>query len=317
MLDLESSPPPLAHWVSAAARTHFMSKVVGSTTPDGDIAAIRAHYDAINHERFLTAMRLYPAQIEQSEIGGVPVAIITPADGVTDGRTLMCLHGGAFMWGRGEAAWLEAIPVAVSLGCRVIAVDYRLAPEHVFPAAVDDALACFRALLVSQPPESIGIFGCSAGAVLCAQLIARLIVEGDPVPGAISMLHGAALDLDGDSATLAAYLNGTPSDRPQPSMADLPYLASADPADVLVFPAEHPAMLAKFPPSLSITGTRDLAASTVMTTHRRLLAAGTDAGLVVFDGLWHAHHVDTELPESREVFNLLARFFGDRLKSPI
>lgn len=315
MPTLELSPPPLAAWVSAAARTHFINEVVGSVTPAGDIAAMRAHYDALNHERFITAMRLYPAQIKQDEIGGVPVAIVTPAQGVTSGRTLMCLHGGGFMWGRGEAAWLEAVPVAVTLGCTVVAVDYRLAPEHVFPAATDDALVCFRGLLASQSAKSVGVFGCSAGAMLCAQLMARLIAEGDPLPGAIAMLHGAALDFEGDSTQLAAYLNGTPPARQPFSMADLPYLASADPTDPLVLPANHPAVLAKFPPSLSITGTRDFAASPVTMTHRRLLMAGAEANLVMFDGLWHAHHVDTELPESQEVFALLARFFKERLSS--
>ena len=307
------APPPLARWVSPLAQDRFASGVLAARAPDGDLAAIRAHYDAFNRTRLDVACRLYPARVEDDAIAGIPVVRVTPAGGTTNDRVLICLHGGAFMWGRGAGALVEAVPLAAVTGSQVIAVSYRLAPEHLFPAAVEDALACYRALCAEHPSHTIGIFGCSAGGILTAQLVARLIAERAPLPGALAMLHGTGLELDGDLAALSGLLCGVPQSAVVPALASLPYFTGADPSDALVFPGDHPATLAHFPASLLISGTRDFAAGAVATMHRRLLAAGRLADFVLFDGMWHAHHVDTDLPEARETFDIIARFFARHL----
>jgi acetyl esterase/lipase len=141
-----------------------------------------------------------------------------------------------------------------------------------------------------------------------------MIEEDMPVPGAIAMLYGTGLEMTGDSAASAnAFTVGADDGEPL-SLASLPYFAGANIADPLVFPGEHPDRLERFPASLLITGTRDFAASSVTVMHRRLLAAGVDASLIQFDGMWHAHHMATTLPESRETFAALARFFATHLR---
>jgi acetyl esterase/lipase len=127
------------------------------------------------------------------------------------------------------------------------------------------------------------------------------------------MLCGTGLDMLGDSAASAATFAGTPEPADQPTLSDLPYFTGADIADPLLFPGNHTEILARFPPSLFITGTRDIAASSVTTMHRRLVAAGADASLLHFDGMWHAFHMATTLPESRETFAAMARFFDAHL----
>ena len=241
------------------------------------------------------------------------VDIVTPPGGASDGRTLLCLHGGAFMWGRGAGSLLEAVTVAATSKIRVIAVEYALAPEQVFPAAVDDVLAVYGALIEHQPARSLGLYGCSAGGILSAQAAARMIAEEIPTPGAIAMLHGTGLEMAGDSAASAAAFAAADEQAGPLSLAALPYFASADLESPLVFPGGHREMLAHFPPSLLVTGTRDFAASSVSVMHRRLLAAGAEALLIEFDGMWHAHHMSTTLPEARETFAALARFFGKHL----
>ena len=134
------------------------------------------------------------------------------------------------------------------------------------------------------------------------------------MPQAIALLHGSGVDVGGDSLALAGQLNGLPGAADIQSMHDLPYFTGSDAGDPLVFPGNHPDMLAAFPPTLLITGTRDFAASSVAVMHRRLIAAGVDARFVLFDGLWHAHHVDTLLPESQEVYALMAAHFGAHLR---
>jgi monoterpene epsilon-lactone hydrolase len=226
---------------------------------------------------------------------------------------LRCLHGGAFLWGEGAGAILEAVPIAAVAGLRVVAVDYRLAPEHVFPAAVDDVVAVYRALIETVDPAKIGIYGCSAGAVLTTQLVARLLHDGLPKPGAIGIFHGAPVPFAGDAALAQKLFDPRAGDGAAPKIEALPYFMGADLSDPLVLSADHPETLAAFPPSLLISATRDFAASAVSVMHRRLLAAGVDARFVLFDGLWHAHHMDVDLPESVETYVIIADFFRKQL----
>lgn len=306
-------PPPLANWVSEAASRQFEHIRRHSPPADATIEELRDHYDAINSARLEIANRRYATETSDIVIDGVDVHRVIHPSGDAGTAVLLNLHGGGFLWGAGAGAVLEAVPVAATSGLPVFAVEYRLAPEHRFPAAVDDVLTVLRHLRSTEPGRRIGIYGCSAGAILTAQVVARLIAIGEPLPDAIAMLHGTGLEIDGDSLALSAQLNGSPEALGLRRLHDLPYFEGTDPSDPSIFPGEHPEMLAQFPPSLLVTGTRDFAASAASVMHRRLLVAGRPAELVVFDGMWHAHHVDVELPESEEVCRLLARFFRQHL----
>jgi len=302
-----------APWVSDEAQALFRAESFAPAAPAGDIAALRSHYDAFNRRHLDTALAHYPVDIVRNRIGGVAVDVVTPERGAADDRTLLCLHGGAFMWGRGAGALLEAVPIAATLGMRVVAVEYALAPERTFPAAVEDVLAVYRAISADMPSTRIGIYGCSAGGVLTAQALAALIAARAPLPGAVAMLCGTGLEMAGDSVLVAPPLTGGAAETDPPSLAALPYFTGCDAGDALVFPGNHADMLASFPPSLLITGMRDFAASSVATMHRRLLAAGAHAELLHFDGMWHAFHMATTLSEARETFAAMGRFFGRHL----
>ncbi|MEJ6011167.1 alpha/beta hydrolase [Novosphingobium aquae] len=299
--------------VSDAARSAFAAAALDPAAPT-DLADLRLHYDAYNRRLLAAALNRYSVGIEEIAIDGVKVHSVEPSLGVTDPRTLVCLHGGAFMWGSGAGALLEAVPLAVVTGMRVLAIDYRLAPEHTFPAAVDDVVTVYRDLLSRSAAHSIGFYGCSAGGMLTAQAVARIGHDQLPGPGAIAMLHGTALEFTGDTAATAAAFDPHATPGAYPTVDQLPYFVTADLQDPLVLPGNHPQALEKFPPSLLISGTRDFAASACATMHRRLLAAGVEADFVLFDGLWHAHHMDVELPESQEVFELVAKHFRQHLR---
>src|SRR5690606_11471875 len=110
---------------------------------------------------------------ERRTMAGVPVSLVTPRKKAPNatGRLLINLHGGAFFLGQGSV--MEAIPIAGRTGLPVLAVDYRLAPEHPFPAAVDDTIAVYRELLKTYRPQHLAFYGSSAGAVLSAQAAVR------------------------------------------------------------------------------------------------------------------------------------------------
>lgn len=310
-------PPAFARWVSDSARRTFETEVRSQGRAFATLLEARAVFDAQNSARLEIMRPLFPTRTRRTEIGGVPVDIVAP-----EGRepilekgeaVLVCLHGGAFAWGAGDGALLEAVPIASVSGLPVVAVDYRMAPEHHHPAAAEDAVAVFEALAADRPAARIGVFGCSAGAILTSQVVARLQAKGGDRPGAVALMHAGGLELDGDLLALAPLMT---ADTPSAGLArflDMAYLAGTDAGDPLVFPAEHPELLAEFPPTLLVTGTRDFSASSMSVMHRRLLAAGVEAQFILFDGLWHAFHMTGDLPESRELYERVSDFLASRV----
>ena len=310
---------PYSSYASPQARRMFQRVLEqGRHAPPlaGPIAASRSYYDRINSDRAKRMRRLYPIKIEDRRIGGVPTQVVTPARGIAARqrrRVLINLHGGAFLWGAGSGGLVESIPIASLGGIEVVSVDYRQGPEHVFPAASEDVAAVYRALLKTYPAENIGIYGCSAGGVLTGEAVAWIIDRKLPVPGAIGTFCGSVTELGGDSTHIAPPLNGDPVTAKPLELADLPYFSQARADDPLVFPANSPALLAKFPPTLLITGSRDFTMSSVIQSQRLLSAAGVDAELHVWDGMWHSFFSDPELPESREAYRVIVRFFDRKL----
>lgn len=308
---------PFSTFASEIARAAFI-KGADPGPQTADIAALRAHYGQFNDALEQEMRAMYDVDVVETEMGGVRVHRVTPKtlrDTPRKRGLLINFHGGGFMWGSGSGALVEAIPIAVAANTTVITVDYRLAPEYLFPAASEDACNVYEAVLQTYAADEIGLYGCSAGGVLTAQTIARLVKTGRPLPGAIVMLGGAGADFGGDSSYLAAPLTGAPPNPPF-SFASMPYFAGADPDDPLAIPDRDDQVLASFPPSLLISASRDFAASSVSYFHRRLLANGVDARFVLFDGLWHAFQISCGLPESQETYRLMAAFFADTLKLP-
>jgi acetyl esterase/lipase len=164
--------------------------------------------------------------------------------------------------------------------------------------------------LKTYKAKNIGIYGCSAGGLLTAEAVAWFEEEMLPLPGAVGMFcEGASFWSEGDSGYLGVAILGTYLGNAR----DNPYFKGTDPENPLAFPALSPQVMAKFPPSLFITGTRDFALSSVVHTHSILVAQGVEADLHVWEGLGHAFIADPDLPESREAYAVIARFFGGHL----
>jgi monoterpene epsilon-lactone hydrolase len=258
--------------------------------------------------------KLYPVNIASDTIAGVPVRVVTPLTIAADkrDRVLINLHGGGFNSDSGSLS--ETIPIANISGIKVIAVLYRLAPEHLFPAGLDDAVAVYKELLKTYKPEHIGIYGTSAGAILTAEVTVKLKQLKLPLPAATGVFSGLGdFSQVGDSIALFA-LNGFSGhlEPPKPGARDSEYFpASTDPKDPLLSPLY--ADLTGFPPTLFITSGRDLLLSGTTILHRAYLRAGVDAQLVVFEALPHAFWNNPALPESNEADQLMATFLAKHL----
>jgi acetyl esterase/lipase len=256
----------------------------------------------------------YPVLIVPQEIGGVYTEVFTPAGGITAKnreRVLINLHGGGFLEGSRSISHMESIPIAAVAKIKVISVDYRQAPEYRFPAASQDVTAVYRKLLKTYKPQNIGIFGCSAGGLLTAETVAWLQKEHLPSPGAIGMFcMGASYVGKGDSSFIARAIEGSSESEFTKYLA---YFESTDPHNPLAFPVLSNQVMAGFPPSLLISGTRDHALSSVVYTHSRLDELGVKADLHVFEGMGHAFFYNPDLPQSRDVYALVGKFFDSHL----
>jgi monoterpene epsilon-lactone hydrolase len=312
-----SAQLPFSAWASPQALKRFQEILLEDKAAPGigDPLASRKFYDKINSDRAERMKKLYPVEIKASNIAGVPVDIISPAGGKSDDpRVLINLHGGAFLWGAGSGGLVESIPVASLSKIKVISVDYREGPENTFPAASEDVEKVYRALLQHHHAASIGIYGCSAGGVLTAQSIAWFQDKGLPSPGAIGIFCAGVVNMGGDSTFVGPMLMGQSVPAPGLSLLRLlPYLKGADFNSPLVQPGNSPAVLAKFPPTLLISGTRDMALSSVLRSDDLLTQAGVITELHVWEGMWHSFFSDPELPESKAAYAVMARFFDRRL----
>jgi acetyl esterase/lipase len=222
-------------------------------------------------------------------------------------RVLLDLHGGGFNSDSGS--YTESIPIASYTGIKVVAVLYRLAPEHPFPAAVDDSVAVYKELLKTYKPDHIAIYGTSAGAILTAEVAVKLKQLGLPLPAALGIFSGMGdFAIEGDSQAMYA-LRGLSGHLDPPKTGEQlnDYAARTDLKDPVLSPIY--ADLHGLPPTLFITSGRDLLLSGTANLERAYVNAGVDARMVMFDALPHAFWYDPRLPEALEANHMMADFF--------
>jgi epsilon-lactone hydrolase len=303
---------PVPKTISPEAQAMLAQPVSDAAHPE-TLAERRSHTDAWQARAGAASKAVYPVNIANDKIAGVPVLIVTPpaiGPGKSD-RVLICVHGGGFNSDSGSLT--ESIPIANLTQTKVVSVLYRLAPEHPFPAAVDDAVAVYKELLKTYKPQNIALYGTSAGAILTAQTTVKLRQLGLPLPGALGVFSGLG-DYTRYGDSLAMYaLNGLSGhlDPPDPNEHEAEYVGSTDPIDPVLSPLF--ADVKGFPPTLFITSERDLLLSGTTILHRHFFAAGVDAQLVVFEALPHAFWNNVSLPESREAYQIMANFFDTKL----
>jgi acetyl esterase/lipase len=299
---------PLPDTISIEAKQSLSRPVPDQGTPES-LAERRIHTDDYTARARVEWTRICPNQLVESRMAGVPVRIVTPGGmpAANSDRVLLDLHGGGFNSDSGS--YTESIPIAFYTKIKVVAVLYRLAPENPFPAAVDDSIAVYKELLKTYKPGHIIIYGTSAGAILTAEVAARIKQLGLPEPAALGVFSGMG-DFARDGDSIALYALGGLSGQlnpPVPGKHLLEYAASTDLRDPVLSPIYSD--LHGLPPTLFVTSGRDLLLSGTVNLHRAFYHAGVDAQLVVFDALPHAFWYDSQLPEALEANHIMADFF--------
>ena len=266
-------------------------------------------------EKKIAAMaEQYGVTYRETTVGGVHGYLVTPgamAPGAKR-KILVNLPGGGFIMAyAGAGGLMESIPLASLAGVEILTIDYRQAPEAVFPAASEDVEAVYRELLKTRKPSDIGIFGNSAGGLLTAQAMAWFRAKHLPAPAAAGIFCATA---DARWAGDSWYASKPHQGLTSPATLDERfYYGDHDLADPLMSPIESDAVMAFFPPTLLLTSMRAGEASSAVNTHRLLVRNGVEADLHIWDGLDHCFFSNLDLPESREALNVAAAFFGKHL----
>ncbi len=279
--------------------------------------AVQRTRDAAGAERARATAKALGATIETTKVGGVRCYRVTPKQVAAEHgkRLLVHLHGGAYVFNGGEAATGEALLVAHACKTRVLSVDYRMPPEHPFPAALDDAVAVWKALLRDHDAQETALFGSSAGAGLSMAAVLRLKELKLPLPGALFLgtpwsdcsKTGDSYFLNAEVDNLLGRYEGVLEE------ASKLYASGRDLKDPLVSPIYGD--LAGFPPTILISGTRDLFLSNTIRAHRKMRKAGVTAELHVYEGQSHGGYLASyPSPESMDALNEIAQFLDKHLQ---
>ncbi|HEX4218134.1 MAG TPA: alpha/beta hydrolase [Acidimicrobiales bacterium] len=302
---------PAPTFLSSEAQATLEVGPVGEAEypPPDDLGAWRAMIEA--RDALLTSMlepraSLVQATVVDTELDGVRTFVITPAGiGPDDSRVCLEIHGGALIMGGGACCRAMGVTSAAAVGARTWAIDYRMPPDHPYPAPLDDCVTAYRALLRDHRPADIIVRGGSAGGNLAAALVLRARDEGLPLPAA-AVLFTPEVDLTESGDSFRTNLG-----------VDTVLTASLMPANRLYAGGHdlaHPYLsplfgdFAKgFPPTLLATGTRDLFLSNTVRMHRALRAAGTPAELHVLEAAPHGGFFGTA-PEDAALVDEMRRF---------
>jgi acetyl esterase/lipase len=258
-----------------------------------------------------------PVSIERDEIAGVDVYHVVPDDiePIHEDHLFVHVHGGAYILNGGLACVAEALAIALSTKMRAVSIDYRMPPGHPYPAAVDDAVSVYQQLLTQRPARSMAMGGSSAGGGITLSAIQRLIKTGIDVPGAL-FIGTPGSDLSGTGDT---FHTNEGVDRNIPTYDGIIeaavrlYAGDLDLTDPGVSPIYGD--FDGFPPTLLVSGTRDLFLSNTVRTHSRLRQAGANADLLVYEGVSHADYLaESKAPESEHFLAELDQFFTRHLR---
>lgn len=303
----DAPAPSLATRLTALAARLLIRRVMSA--PTLELTRVRG---AMRARRLLPAFLPRAVTVERAMLGGVAAEWCRPP-GADPARAILYLHGGAYVAGRIEdfrpfAAWLAA-----KSGIAVGSLAYRLAPEHPFPAALEDACAAVRALRAQGiAPDRLALVGDSAGGGLALATTIALREAGEPLPAALAVLS----PLTDMAATTGSRLTNAVRDdvlslRHEEQLAR--WYAGSTPLDApLLSPVR--ADLAGFPPTLIHVSDAEILLDDATRLAERLRGVGVPVELEVWHGLPHDWHASVPLTrEAREAVQRVGAFLARHL----
>lgn len=286
----------------------LVEQLAAAGTFGGDLPSMR---------RMLDRAPAYPKPPDVTwdavDAGGVPAEWVVP-EGCEPGRAVVHLHGGGYATGSVSSFRGLASHVARATRARVLAVEYRLAPEHPYPAALDDAVAAYgHVLAAGHAPEQVVFVGDSSGGGLVLATLLALRERGEPLPrAAVCLCPWTDLTLSGASLQSNADADPMVSASTLALMAEA-YLGDVDPRTPTASPLF--ADLHGLPPLLVQVGSAEVLLDDATRFAAAAEAAGVEVTLEVWDDAFHVWHAFADLlPEARDAVARIGAYVDERLR---
>ncbi|WHY88734.1 alpha/beta hydrolase [Neobacillus novalis] len=249
-------------------------------------------------------------KVEKTTVEGVPAEWVTAPNAKED-RVLLYLHGGAYIMGSCTTHRYLASKLSQSTETRVLVPEYRLAPEHPYPAAIEDAVRAYRGIISSGvSPEKIIIGGDSAGGGLTLATLLSLKEAGDTLP-ALTVLLSPWTDLEGTGDSMQTRADADPWLQPEPISATAAlYIRDLDPRHPLVSPIY--ADLSGLPPMLVHVGNDEILLDDSVRLVDRARAAGVEVNFKIWDDMWHVFQTFA-IPEGQQAIDEIGEFVIQQL----
>lgn len=276
------------------------------------LAAVRSFSARVEDDAYAALSPTHA--MEDRTVNGITTLWITPQTMRHPDKAVVFVHGGAWIINSRKTQLPLQCALADALGIRVISLEYRLAPEHPYPAALDDLYAAYTGILDEFRPENIAVYGISAGGGLTLATLLRLKAAGVALPAAAAAL------CPGADMTHSGYLfSAVGLDDPVLSPYDIDlcmraYVGAASPTDPLVSPVFGD--YAGFPPMFLLATTAEIIGSDGIRVAQGARAAGVETTLAVSDGMWHVPVADgTGIPEVQKAYDQFLAFLRRHLRA--
>jgi epsilon-lactone hydrolase len=293
----------------ATIRNELRSALIRDIAPhfaEVNVIPQRAVLDGIGAQAEMPA----DVQVERTTIADVPAERLYPAN--REQRVLLHIHGGGFVMGSCDSHRSLCARLGIACKAEVVLPEYRLAPEHPFPAGLDDAVRVYASLLdAGLRAEQLVVAGDSAGGNLALSTLLSAADRGLPMPRALVLLSPFT-DLTLTSASLSTHKDIDPWLRAD-TLEDFRelYLNGADPADPRLSPLWGD--LSKLPPTLIHVGDQEILLDDSRRLAERAKAAGVDVELQLGEELWHVWHLFAPvLPDANEALARIGEFVDRR-----
>ena len=276
------------------------AKIIAADAPLEEWEELQGEFNEFASEPLPELLDYYKPTVDTISIGGIRAIDVKPKNYVDNGKVIVYIHGGAYVFFTADVTLLSSVPLSDLTGMRIISIDYTLAPQAKFDKITDEVLQMYKGLLdMGYTANNISIYGDSAGGGLAAGSVLKMRDNDIPLPSSL-VLWSPWTDIDriGDSYyTLADH----DPNLVYPGFLENCALAYSDKKDFknpYVSPV-YGDFSKPFPPTLIQVGGKEVFLSNSIRMYRALNEEGKEVKLDVYEGMWHVWQGYYKMPESK------------------